>query len=609
MVYVNYSSSNNAQSTISWGIGAWALSVIIKTWEWDLFPSTFPVLLTIEHYDTIWLNQVVTKREIVSMTNRVGDVCTITRWAGTCVQDDRADPKVQWNTALSFEDGDVISNYATAEEWEDMKDAIRDFKPWYDAVVDAWWLGDYTTIDAAFTAWKTQLLIMAWSYTMTDQVVLTDVNLVMHWLWDVQVTIAKSATNEIFKVEISALPAKWKIFVDFKNISFTVTNSLSSTIMFCRVNGGTAPSYLETQLVSCNMTWCRVDIQATVATVFYMRYKFWGDSMLECNTTTSEFTIWDSDAAVNVMMNTANLGDPWKNATRTSCLFLVDCAVAGTHTARFSNNSHNNLIGCSIDIRWWITDSKWYLYNGWTMTNCFGFMNNCRLENNRWMINCDFTLNDIAGYNESTFPYGARIDTWAGSQAYTTDKILYTTWWLYICLTNFTSDSSYFTDYIAWRIEQFYSACHLNTDSGGFARDCKFDVNNSSAVTIIEWIEEWVAIKYYRSWSVSWCLFNWGREMYIVWNRVKFNDNSITWSIALSTVYNLTVNNNYCLIVGNNLSTHYSASGTPAATFAPWGDYNQFLGNTRLDDRVTPSYTPIWAPTGNTNVNNIFLEI
>jgi len=121
-MYVKYKNANNAQSTLAAEIAtAGAGSCVLKTWEGALFPATGSYFAVIEHL----VATVVTKREIVKVTARSTDVLSITRSAGTCVQDDSADPKLAWTTAYTFEVGDRISMYFCEEDLADLKWAVE----------------------------------------------------------------------------------------------------------------------------------------------------------------------------------------------------------------------------------------------------------------------------------------------------------------------------------------------------------------------------------------------------------------------------------------------------------------------------------------------------
>jgi len=112
---------NNARTQNVWAYGASDTSITVTTWEGALFPTSFPFKATWEHYES----GVVTKREIITVTNIVWDLMTITRTAETCVQDDSASPKTRTNNAYSFSDWDYISQYITEDDYNAIWTAIN----------------------------------------------------------------------------------------------------------------------------------------------------------------------------------------------------------------------------------------------------------------------------------------------------------------------------------------------------------------------------------------------------------------------------------------------------------------------------------------------------
>jgi len=124
MSFQNYKTANIATGTISVWISAWATSVILNTWQGDLFPSSYPYLLKIEKYDS-WStleNKPVTKREIVKVTNKSGDTFTIVRSAWYCPATSTA--TTQTNTAYSFDVGDSVFLVMPAEQIKDIQDEV-----------------------------------------------------------------------------------------------------------------------------------------------------------------------------------------------------------------------------------------------------------------------------------------------------------------------------------------------------------------------------------------------------------------------------------------------------------------------------------------------------
>jgi len=124
MPFQNYKSANLATGTIKTWISAWVTSLILGTWQGDLFPSTYPYFLKIEKYDSWSLleNKPVTKREIVKVTNKSGDTFTIVRSAWYCPATSVA--TTQTNTAYSFDVGDSVFLVMPAEQIKDIQDEV-----------------------------------------------------------------------------------------------------------------------------------------------------------------------------------------------------------------------------------------------------------------------------------------------------------------------------------------------------------------------------------------------------------------------------------------------------------------------------------------------------
>ena len=122
MAFENYKSTENAETTFDWWIWSTSTTVIVNAWEWALFPTTYPFLLTFEKYNT---SSVIIWREIVKVTwSPATDQFTIVRQFAYCVQDETADPKVQANWPQTFASWDKISLYKTTIDDKDIKDEI-----------------------------------------------------------------------------------------------------------------------------------------------------------------------------------------------------------------------------------------------------------------------------------------------------------------------------------------------------------------------------------------------------------------------------------------------------------------------------------------------------
>ena len=119
MVFVNYKSENNVYSYLAIALSADATTMQVN--DWDIFPSQFPFIVTLEHYDDDW-NCV--KREIVKCTDRDWNTITIVRWFETCVADDTSNPKTLQQSPFNFVAGDSVSVTLTSWFITDIQDEI-----------------------------------------------------------------------------------------------------------------------------------------------------------------------------------------------------------------------------------------------------------------------------------------------------------------------------------------------------------------------------------------------------------------------------------------------------------------------------------------------------
>ena len=148
-------SANNANGELLWSIWASTTTMTIKDSKWGLFPSVYPYYLTLEQITS----SLVTKREIVSVTNRVSDTFTITRSAWYCPTSDTA--ITQTNTAFAFTDWTLVQLRNTAEEANkiqtDMDSKVSQTE--YDLEKNVFsassqWDDDYVITDASLTSYN-----------------------------------------------------------------------------------------------------------------------------------------------------------------------------------------------------------------------------------------------------------------------------------------------------------------------------------------------------------------------------------------------------------------------------------------------------------------------
>lgn len=106
-----YQTANNVSSTLTNSI--WTATTSIAVNDISIFPTSFPFICTIEHFDEDWN---CTTREIVKVTwsNTSTWTLTIQRAVEQCVSNDTVSPKVMQQDAHIFYAWDVIGMTATA---------------------------------------------------------------------------------------------------------------------------------------------------------------------------------------------------------------------------------------------------------------------------------------------------------------------------------------------------------------------------------------------------------------------------------------------------------------------------------------------------------------
>jgi len=602
MVYQKYSNTNNAQTTLASDITSTSqASMVVKAGEWDLFPAS-NFFLVLEQL----LNLVVVKREVVKVTSRTGDVLSITRSAWTCVQNDSSDPKVQWTTAYTFSAWDRVSAYFLNEDLLDLKNALSVASNRYQAVVDENWTWDYLTIDWALADWKTELLIMSWTYTLTDWNVITDKNLILHWIWNPTVSIIASWTY-VFNINFTSAKYKKKIEVSIKWLEINYTNWTVPTAHLVYITW-TSPSPLDYPLISFEYENNKLNYLATANNLnFYeLRRRSW-NFVFEWNYKNNNTYITDNTSWFLIRYNTALFS--WginEKCTYNNCMYYYKPSVSAWTS--YLNMDLNGAIfnNCTLNLYNWTT---WI----WWRVRSFGYLDNSVIYSDRWRVEIywhsvwnKITTNDawflIDWYlNADTWPIN-----WAWWLSVTTNQVLYA--WqnrLVKATTNFTSDADWSVDYMAWRIVQYFIPIMVYGSGSNFIWNYIY-WNNSTLIYWFFWAEFPAWLNTYTSYSISWNVIEGGRCVMVIWLNCKFTKNSIQFWSANQT-NKLLINNWHNIIEWNIIKWHYFTSWTAQIAYK-W-DYNLIAWNMYLDDNAVPSVTAIWSPTGNVSANNILIQI
>lgn len=120
MPYLNLSSTNLAQGLLDAGMTAGQTTFALQSGQGGLFPTTFPFRVLIQNLDS---QKRPLKSEIATVTNRVGDVFTVTRASEAVPASYSATS--QTSTAFAFSSGDSVSLVLTAGQQKDVQDEVE----------------------------------------------------------------------------------------------------------------------------------------------------------------------------------------------------------------------------------------------------------------------------------------------------------------------------------------------------------------------------------------------------------------------------------------------------------------------------------------------------
>jgi len=127
MAFEKYNIENLASGVLNASISSTDTTVVLNSWQWDLFPTS-NFFIKIEQLDSTSVLEIkpVLKREVMLVAVRVWDILTVSRWQDFCPVSDTA--TTQTNTHLSFDAWDVITQVFTAKQIEDIQDEITDIE-------------------------------------------------------------------------------------------------------------------------------------------------------------------------------------------------------------------------------------------------------------------------------------------------------------------------------------------------------------------------------------------------------------------------------------------------------------------------------------------------
>ena len=447
----------------------------------------------------------------------------------------------------------------TIQWWGWWGDAIM-----YDAVVDAGWNGDYTTIWAALAANKRKIFIVDWTYNETEWnfITMSAVDwLIIHWQsrdWVVvNCTLDAVATQwaEVYNypafifVDMNAT-TNWSI--DIENITFKLTintTQVNANLVRFRTAYASGTHFNNFYIANCSFictnTWsnARFDIV---------------DSSSDSQSPIGAYDIYS--CSVDLISSAARLWY-WSDdyLTRNESCIHKNCSFI----AREANNNEARIEirrAFDCDIRYissWLWSFRLSLYDS----------DNCNIyvpDNKPWYVNFSNLTNCYIDWWWGNWSWVERIPShtvfteWTANTAYTTSDYVYVENAFYKCNTDHTSASDFYSDNEDeyWDNVAMYNAsnlrwCIIKTDWNVSLRwrivGCSFGsyYDNSDLMlykwTIVEW--NYLYLSNANMFVCNHCVINWNSfwdwydpgDWYIyydaTWNSIITNN--LLWTISL----------------------------------------------------------------------------
>lgn len=371
MTFVNYKNSNNASSNLIADISASATVILITSWDQALFPNSYPFLLTIEKVNSDWN---VILREIVKVVSWNQNSFVVVRWAWTCVQDDTASQRVQWNSTHSFSAWDRISLYWTAEQVKDIQDdlnsklSIEEYQSWnYVYWASTTWNDDYAiTLPIAPTSYTIWQVFRFLAWTANTWPATLNVN----GLWAVAIKKNHDIALDTWDIEA------WQIVevaYDWTNFQM---NSQTATIVDMKDIKTTSFSWLkaweqlqEWDVVQITNKWFDWSVATTSNALWWVSWvKWWiwftsNGELIQNLQIKASIIEWTTPTAITVNLETDDNGSPsWTSLWSKDILSSFYANVNISSITETYTNKHYGLAGNNWRYIWW-----WNLWK----TRCF----------------------------------------------------------------------------------------------------------------------------------------------------------------------------------------------------------------------------------------------
>lgn len=296
---------------------------------------------------------------------------------------------------------------------------------WYDAIVDAGWRGNYTTISAAISWWARSILVMPGTYNESEWNEITDSGIVLHWVDKsrtiINITVENSYSMPYF-IKIGWTEAN-RLFVDIRNLTINLTLNKNNWMLVYWYSSS------NWQYIDEIIDNCIINITSWVACWWYITYVW----LIEENRGVC------SNSIINISDNWYYL---WLNTnsfwTFENCMFYLSATTARVWLS--CSNFNDCIIKWNASDAWWMNLS---LKN--VNRTSIELRDNQTLHKGRtyinWATDCDIEHNWSA-YPSTDISWNTNIPNWQPTTAYSVWDYVWDDYDLLECIEAHTSQSS-----------------------------------------------------------------------------------------------------------------------------------------------------------------------
>lgn len=462
----------------------------------------------------------------------------------------------------------------------------------YDCVVDASGNGDYTTINAALTAWENSIFVKNWTYNEWTQLLIKTPTVYIQW---------ESSDWVIVNLEKSSTETTYLWYINFDSTDYTedliwVINNITFNAVIWKGSQAYYFVLAETPAVHNNkniaINSCYINLLSKVANCDICMSQLtaseaYVNSILSFNNciikTAAHSSVTPSDVSFRFYTAQETQQSRLQKTVSNDCRFIMEKDWFMNMFIRWTNNN------CSYWINWDNSEDLVYMRIQWYNTWCFFDFGWYGTKSIAWVLIWCTLWNYWSWKKDNTKVTAVHnwVSSWAAewesSHSYSVWDVVRYEWIIYICTEAHTSDS-WWLDYnkFSWYLWYTYisKSSRITNSYLWLSGDTIIWDEQSSAPWI--WAEEW------------WFISNNEITVWTWWYIISLWRNIMTWNNISSTMYTVSYDvyaTDNCVVNSNffNFGTAWSVNWVWSNTIISWNILNAY------------SWTPTCTVTGAQN--------